>query len=139
MNELLERDLTKIEDLLRKATKAPWFLGKGDSAYAIWDLDGNSVGYVGTARSEYGKCWRNDADRDLIILMRNALPALISAARERERYREALEWYANPEIYEPHPHGPAFDDRDLSFKAKSVLDTPKELHPPASGMETHKD
>jgi hypothetical protein len=34
---------------------------------------------------------------------------------------EALEFYANPEIYKPHPNGSAFDNRDLSFKAKSVL------------------
>lgn len=33
----------------------------------------------------------------------------------------ALEWYANLEIYKPHPHGPAFDDRDLSFVAKEAL------------------
>lgn len=34
---------------------------------------------------------------------------------------EALEFYANPQIYKPHPHGLAFDDRDLSFKAKGIL------------------
>jgi hypothetical protein len=32
-----------------------------------------------------------------------------------------LEWYASPEIYQPHPHGPAFDRRDLSACAKSFL------------------
>lgn len=44
-----------------------------------------------------------------------------SAEAERDRLRAALEWYANPEIYKPHPHGPAFDDRDLSFKARAAL------------------
>ena len=34
---------------------------------------------------------------------------------------EALEWYANPEIYKAHQHGLAFDDRDLSFHAKAIL------------------
>lgn len=34
----------------------------------------------------------------------------------------ALEWYANPQIYKPHPHGPAFDDRDLSFRARAALE-----------------
>lgn len=34
---------------------------------------------------------------------------------------EALEFYANPDIYKPHPHGPAFDRRDLSFRARSAL------------------
>jgi hypothetical protein len=38
-----------------------------------------------------------------------------------EQLSSALEWYANPEIYKPHPHGPAFDNRDLSFKARSAL------------------
>lgn len=41
------------------------------------------------------------------------------------RLRAGLEFYANPEIYKPHPHGPAFDRRDLSFHAKSVLETGK--------------
>lgn len=40
---------------------------------------------------------------------------------------EALEWYANPEIYEPHPHGPAFDNRDLSFHAIAALRKAREV------------
>lgn len=40
---------------------------------------------------------------------------------EVERLRAGLTWYANPEIYKPHPHGPAFDNRDLSFHARAVL------------------
>lgn len=38
-----------------------------------------------------------------------------------DRLIEALEFYADPKIYEPHPHGPAFDRRDLSFYAKNAL------------------
>lgn len=34
---------------------------------------------------------------------------------------EALQFYANSEIYKPHPHGPAFDDRDLSFRARAAI------------------
>jgi hypothetical protein len=45
-----------------------------------------------------------------------------TAVAEVERLRQALEWYANPEIYQPHPHGIAFDRRDLSFKARCALD-----------------
>jgi len=33
----------------------------------------------------------------------------------------ALEFYANPEIYKPHPHGPAFDRRDESYIARTAL------------------
>lgn len=36
---------------------------------------------------------------------------------------DTLKFYANPEIYKPHPHGPAFDRRDLSFSATSTLST----------------
>lgn len=35
--------------------------------------------------------------------------------------REALQFYANAEVYKSHPHGMAFDDRDVSYKAKSCL------------------
>ena len=40
---------------------------------------------------------------------------------EIERLREALKFYANPEIYKPHPHGIGFDNRDASFVAHSAL------------------
>lgn len=36
---------------------------------------------------------------------------------------DTLKFYANPDIYKPHPHGPAFDRRDLSFSATSTLST----------------
>ena len=43
------------------------------------------------------------------------------AAEEIERLREALEWYANPEVYKPSVHGLAFDRRDLSYYARAAL------------------
>lgn len=51
---------------------------------------------------------------------------LLEAADLIERYRTALEWYAKPEIYRPHPHGPAFDRRDLSWHAKAALSPAKQ-------------
>jgi hypothetical protein len=39
-----------------------------------------------------------------------------------EALREALAFYANPEIYKAHPHGLAFDDRDLSYVARQALE-----------------
>ena len=52
----------------------------------------------------------------------HAQHAEIAALRAQvERMREALEFYANPEIYKPHPHGPAFDRRDMSFKARAAI------------------
>lgn len=39
----------------------------------------------------------------------------------KDQLVEALRFYADPEIYKPHPHGPAFDRRDLSFRAREAL------------------
>jgi hypothetical protein len=33
----------------------------------------------------------------------------------------AVEFYANPEIYRPHPHGPASNRNDLSSTAAALL------------------
>ena len=45
-----------------------------------------------------------------------------SAAADRiESLVQALRFYANPEIYEPHPHGSAFDRRDVSYIAAAAL------------------
>ncbi|TWB61645.1 hypothetical protein FBZ98_101990 [Rhizobium sp. ERR 922] len=60
------------------------------------------------------------------------LSALEDAERERNELRDKLaeavkviEFYANPDIYKPHPHGPAFDRRDVSFSARSFLSSVK--------------
>ena len=48
--------------------------------------------------------------------------AELTAALAREAaLREALEFYANPETYRPHPHGIAFDRRDISYIARAAL------------------
>jgi hypothetical protein len=44
-----------------------------------------------------------------------------SAERKLEMAVEALKFYANKDIYKPHPHGLGFDDRDKSFEAKNTL------------------
>lgn len=54
------------------------------------------------------------ADRltaDIIVKSLNGYPDLL----------DALQFYAKPEIYKPHPHGLAFDNRDLSFHARAAL------------------
>lgn len=51
----------------------------------------------------------------------DAIFALEAKDKEIERLREALAFYANPEIYKPHPHGPGFDRRDLSYSARAAL------------------
>lgn len=50
-----------------------------------------------------------------------AADALDAKDRTIERLREALAFYASPEVYRPSPHGPAFDDRDLSYTAVEAL------------------
>ena len=79
------------------------------------------------------RAWNTRADDAELVRLRaenERLRGEISACG-KNRYRlqidntalcEALRFYANPEIYKPHPHGPAFDDRDLSFKAKAALE-----------------
>lgn len=42
---------------------------------------------------------------------------------------EALEFYASPEVYKAHPHGPAFDRRDLSHAARALLAGQQEERP----------
>jgi len=61
----------------------------------------------------------NETAADAIVILRDRIAALEA---ENARLREALEWYANPSIYKPHPHGLHFDDRDLSFKARAALE-----------------
>lgn len=70
------------------------------------------------ARSEHqtyvGKLTTAEAARD-------RLAADLAEARKPDVLIAALEFYANPAVYAPHPHGPAFDRRDISFKAKNAL------------------
>lgn len=51
-----------------------------------------------------------------------ALADLADAQAQRiETLEEALRFYANPAIYQPHPCGPAFDRRDVSYVAVAAL------------------
>ncbi len=45
---------------------------------------------------------------------------------ENARLREALKFYANPEVYKPHPDGLAFDRRGLSYHARAALQGAKD-------------
>ena len=46
---------------------------------------------------------------------------IVLAANSHHAMKEALEFYANPAVYKSHPHGPAFDNRDLSHVARAAL------------------
>jgi hypothetical protein len=62
------------------------------------------------------KCLRNGGAEKLAKVCE-------AADLRNKAMQEALEFYANPEVYKPHPHGLAFDDRDLSFVARNALST----------------
>lgn len=67
---------------------------------------------------------KTDLDRaaEKILPLDEALTnALAELERVKQEAVEALEFYANPAIYAHHPHGPAFDRRDISYRARSTL------------------
>lgn len=71
--------------------------------------------YVGTLRNDGTVAYEVSQRK----MLRN--PDGPEAAERIEALEAALKFYANPEIYKPHPHGPAFERRDLSFTARAAL------------------
>ena len=55
---------------------------------------------------------------DTVLAQQSAIDTLTARVAELE---EALKFYANPEIYKPHPHGSAFDRGGLEFCARTAL------------------
>jgi hypothetical protein len=56
----------------------------------------------------------------VVVVMEDTV--LVDVLRaDNARLRRALAFYADAGVYKPHPHGPAFDRRDLSFCAKAAL------------------
>jgi len=62
-----------------------------------------------------------EAWADMQELKEKARARAATAEAALEKAKGALRWYADPEVYRPHPHGPAFDNRDLSFHARAAL------------------
>lgn len=78
---------------------------------------------IATLAGEDPETWPSHGNATLAMaasyaLMRNDLAA---AREDNEKLKAALRFYANPAVYAPHPHGPAFDRRDISYRAKNVL------------------
>jgi len=80
-----------------------------------WKIDGEWVSWRVSERSQASEHLLPSLEEYPLYL------APPSPAGEVERLRKALAFYANPEIYKPHPHGPAFDRRDLSDVARAAL------------------
>lgn len=99
-------DPDKIDALFRRAEAA-----EAEAEYLRGVATDIQKGYIeATRRAEEA------------VTAANALQVRTDAAEYREnKLREALQFYANPEIYKPHPHGLAFDQRDLSYHARTAL------------------
>ncbi len=69
--------------------------------------------------------WKQGAivltDQVLDAIHQHYAPEITRLRAENERLRAALSFYANPEVYKPHPHGAAFDRRDLSYHAIAAI------------------
>jgi len=70
---------------------------------------GNVEWWLDYIRAEIGRA--NDHWRD----------EMAAAIARDAGLRTALSFYANPEVYRPHPHGLAFDRRDISYVAIAAL------------------
>ena len=51
----------------------------------------------------------------------NAMAGVDDPVGFMDEVRRVVQFYANPEVYRPHPHGPAFDRRDISDTAAALL------------------
>jgi hypothetical protein len=80
MSERLTPDLAEGRRLLAEATVGPWT----PDAWGIWQ------GAVGRGVRLFDADDARDADADLIAWLRNNAEALLAAAQERDRLREAL-------------------------------------------------
>jgi hypothetical protein len=128
---VIERDRTKAAEIIGKArgvVNSRGWLAEGRGSYSYDDK---------TYQEEFGIAIREmlEALQPLSVLAADwsDCPKDFQAARvdwkaraeavesKLAMAREALEFYADPNIYKPHPHGIGFDNRDVSFKAKSTL------------------
>lgn len=87
----LTADLQRLRELEARATPGPWkathktTFGGGEIGFA--DISGPATGRYGGV--EY-RCSSTNADADFVAALRNAAPALIAAAEERDRLRSEL-------------------------------------------------
>lgn len=83
-----------LEQLEREATPGPWHVQEyGDfdtPALVVHSSDENRVCFMATPGS-HGDPAKIAAGADLIVSLRNHLPSILSALKERERLRETLE------------------------------------------------
>ena len=134
MSALTKEQIAALPVLVADATPGPWRVEQGTTL--IWghcnpdDASNRGMGYpVSECRITPISSWAKGPDADegegnasLIALAPSLAATVIEQQAEIERLREALGWYTNPAIYAPHPHGPAFDRRDVSYVARAALE-----------------
>lgn len=97
--------------------------------------DGDMMSLVSLAAKlaeaeKLARTYEGEANQLRDVSISNRIRAEEAEAGEK-RLREVLAFYANPDIYKPHPHGLAFDRRDLSYSARTAL--------ASTGGEHHAD
>lgn len=98
---------------------------EGDGTYGYDAIDAKLDHEAATLLESLSAEKGNVANEPVCREMCGELAVMRAQAARIKELEGALTWYANPEVYKPHPHGLAFDDRDLSFRARTAL-TPKE-------------
>jgi hypothetical protein len=106
-NEQVETQITYPDQPTQedgKPMNTPWIISGKDGQGNVWICDCREIVLF--------KC--PDFIASSILQAVNRAPAFDAMV-------EALEFYANPVIYTPHPNGIAFDRRDLSSIAIAAL------------------
>lgn len=119
----------KARALLDGATPGPWLANGEPWNLIVWSPADNRICFM--AHSNGLDEDRDVATAELVAAAPDLARAYIAQAAELTRLRaqieaadklaEAMTFYANPSVYAPHPHGIAFERRDLSFHAVAAL------------------
>lgn len=120
-------DIDRIEALLAKATQGEWRIGRGKSGLSVAALAGKCQQVAASSWHNFSEHYPTEAQTvanfEAIVALHNAAPALIAAARENERLREALEKIATFECDEADEAGAFYAVR---LRARPALSTAKQ-------------
>lgn len=91
--KITEAELARLEELEKAATEGPWEEHEITEGWALEECEPYVIsrGIKGLNHGEEIELFDKE-DVLLIVALRNAAPALIAAARESARLREALHW-----------------------------------------------
>lgn len=117
MPELSPERIAEIKATMLAATPIVWTVSwtENDTLYRR-TLDSESDAIDWAARAQL-----HGAAIDPLYFPACDPPTVIALIAMVERYRDALTFYADSEIYLPRTHGPSFNRSDLSYRAKAAL------------------